>query len=158
MKPSERLARERMSVPLLIVLTIVTLGFYTPIWFWQRSGFFKKAGRVSFPLGLVFVLVAVNVVGLFVMVGSWLNGSSNEVELVSNLISLVSGICSLVLAFRGRDAIVAYCSRIDRPRRMSGLGTFFFNIYYLQYHINRAAEDAQQRFGSGHGVDPSVFD
>ncbi len=158
MKPSERLARERMSVPLLVVLTIITLGFYSPIWFWQRSGFFTKAGRVKFPLGLVYVLAAVEALGLFVTVGTLLGGASAEAELGSNLITIISGICSLILAFRGRDAIVAYCSRIGRPRRMSGAGTFFFNIYYLQYHINRAAEDAERKFGSEHGVDPSVFD
>jgi hypothetical protein len=124
---------ERRSVPLLVVLTILTLGFYPAVWFLRRRDFLdardarKKLGPLAAaPLVVMVILYAQAFVAL-----------PAEAE---NLVNVVCAVVSLVAAYRVAAILRSDFARTGRFLKVSGAGTFFFNALYFQYKINQAAD------------------
>ncbi len=63
---------------------------------------------------------------------------------LSALLNLAYMILLLVLGFRVKGILEA-----NYPDTISGLGVFFFNLYYLQYKINRLGHKEPQTHGLG---------
>jgi len=130
---------EKKSVLLLIVLIIVTLGIYVPIWFGKLKktldGFKTKqkanGNLINFLLVLSILEVVIIIPSVF----------SPSLDLVSSILNLTSSIIVLVLAFQFKNILNEYFNKIQNKNvSFSGIATFFFTIFYLQYKINRALE------------------
>jgi hypothetical protein len=53
---------------------------------------------------------------------------------------LAGAICGIVAAFKIRDAMEEYYNSVENMGlALSGVMVFFFNVIYIQYHINRIA-------------------
>lgn len=142
MKPSRRLASQRLSTLLLVLLTTITCGLWVPIWYWQRRSFFDAITRDKKLGSMPYVLLGVNVVSLVVLVVEGIRPSRTGADAGGpNLFGIASGLLGLMLAFRGKAILEQYFSRIGKPRRLSTAATFFFQLYYLQYKINEAADE-----------------
>ena len=142
---------KRRSVVLMIVLSIVTFGLYYPIWFLRRRA---ALNRLDSPRKLrlwPFVVVIAWFVFQFIMgiaAGSappeQTSGAGAAVLL--NVVQLAVGILMVIQSFFTKDILedhlVGPGDRVPNPLfvetvKLSGVMTFLFQIFYLQYVINR---------------------
>lgn len=134
----------------MIVLSIVTFGVYYPIWFFRRRG---ALNRLSSPRKLrlwpLVTFCAVMIVD-FVVVFASAPGSPKQIigagaSAALGLVRLAVAILMVVQCFIIKDILEDHLAGPDDPShlmfegrvKLSGLMTFFFTIFYLQYVINR---------------------
>jgi len=133
--PSE-FAGETRSVALCVVLTVVTLGVYPPVWLLRRQPFLDRLATNERLGSLPRVVLALEAAQLLLIIGG------AKVAPLRSFISLVAAVALLVACFRVRAMLQSDFRRTGSAIRLSGAATFFFGIHYLQYKINRAAERA----------------
>ena len=150
---------KRRSVVLMIVLSIVTFGLYYPIWFLRRRA---ALNRLDSPRKLrlwPFVIVIAWFVFQFI-VGIAAGSAPPEqtsgagAALLLNVVQLAVGILMVVQSFFTKDILedhlVGPGDRVPNPLfvdtvKLSGVMTFLFQIFYLQYVINRYIAGSQPR-------------
>ena len=148
---------KRRSVVLMIVLSIVTFGLYYPIWFLRRR---DALNRLDSPRKLrlwPFVIVIAWFVFQFI-VGIAAGSAPLEqtigagAALLINVVQLAVGILMVVQNFFTKDILedhlVGPGDRVPNPLfvdtvKLSGVMTFFFQIFYLQYVVNRHIAGSQ---------------
>jgi hypothetical protein len=118
-----------------------TCGLYMPFWYMKRRSFLEsidgsaRIGQLQeWYIGLWAVSMICTVVGSV--------GKSKGFEMLGSLANLAAAIVVLTMAFRTKALLERYLSRMNLPERLSGLATFFLQIYYLQYRINRLPESS----------------
>jgi predicted Zn finger-like uncharacterized protein len=132
---------KKTSVILMLFLTAITLGIYYPIWCLKRKKEInnlqskEKLGSGVF----VFAIVAYSLTLLSGLISGFLEGLTggrsafqNFLDLAFNILNLVVGISLLVRCFKIRRILQEHFNK-----SLSAVATFFFQIYYLQYKINR---------------------
>jgi len=146
---------KRRSVILMFVFTLLTAGLYYPIWFLRRRAALnqlaspKKLQLWPFVVMLLWFLFAFGfgfVAGVNRALTGSVGGLSPETQLVFSIVRLAVGILMLVQCFRTKDILEDHFAgpgdQVASPLfadvvRLSGVMTFFFQIFYLQYAINR---------------------
>jgi hypothetical protein len=141
----------KRSVVVMIVLTIVTLGFYYPIWFLRRRRPLNELDSpVKLPLWPFLLLLADFAIEFAVAFAA---APRTPAELIGTgpamallLARLAVGILTLIQCFRIKDILEDRLAADDGPlagtmlasqAQLSGLMTFLFTIFYLQHIINR---------------------
>lgn len=150
---------KRRSIILMLVLSIVTFGVYYPIWFLRRRA---ALNRLDSPRKLrmwPFVIVIAWFVFqsiLGIAAGSAPRGQAmgEGVALFLNLVQLAVGILMVVQSFFTKDILedhligpgdhVPSLLSVDTVK-LSGAMTFLFQIFYLQYVINRYIVGSKSR-------------
>jgi len=136
------------SLIVMIVLFVVTLGFYHPVWFLRRRAALNhlespvKLAWWPFVVYLVFLVfvIAVNVATVDVP-----PEERPDLDVTMALGRLAVGLLVVMQAFRVKriledhlagpgDTVVREVGQ--EPVMLSGLLTFFLSIFYLQYVIN----------------------
>ena len=152
---------KRRSVILMIVFSLVSFGFYYPIWFMRRRAAFnqldspRKLPLWPFVVALAWFIFAFGF-GFVMGVVRALEGSagvlSQEERLFFSIVRLAVGVLMLFQCFRTKDILEDHFAgpgdQVASPMfadayRLSGVMTFFFQIFYLQYAINRYLADSQ---------------
>jgi hypothetical protein len=136
------------SLVVMIVLMIVTLGFYHPVWFLRRR---NALNHLDSPVTLAawpFLVYLAYLVFVFVIALATVDVPSAQLSglnLVMSIIRLAVGILVIVQAFRVKrileDHLAGPGDTVTReigqqPVLLSGILTFFLSIFYLQYVIN----------------------
>ena len=139
----------RRSVLAMVVLTIITFGlYYLAWWFRRRRGLNRLNSDAKLPLWPLLLMLALYVVqfflGLTEDVGADDQAVRERVAMFSLIFQLVVAIVMLVMTFRVKDMIEDHATpdldsgpMFVEQVKLSGLMTFFFSIYYLQWAINR---------------------
>ena len=146
---------KRRSLILMILFSLVTFGLYYPVWFLRRRNALnrldspRKLPQWPFVVAIGWFVFQV-LVGVAVGVARGLSGSGvglpREANLVFSIIRLAVGVLMLVQAFATKDILEDHFAgpedQIERPFltgtvQLSGVMTFIFQIFYLQYAINR---------------------
>jgi hypothetical protein len=148
------------SVALTIVLTVLTLGFYVPVWYLNRVAALnrldtrERLDKWAVILALA-LLVASVVLALVVPLGHIQFPAALN---IARLLSLAGSITLLVQAFKVRRMIEERINARARagglfaqPEALNGVAVFFFHIWYLQYKIN-------ELFGLIYENPPSLVD
>jgi len=120
---------KKTNVLLMIFLTIITAGIYQAIWFLRRRGAINSLqSKEKLNTGVfVFVIVLYSVSLLIDFAGG-----------KSTLLCGIAAICLLVQCFKVRRIFENHFNvYFKRGISFSGIATFFFMIFYLQYKINR---------------------
>ena len=141
-----RTALRQRSVIVMILLTIVTLGVYYPMWFLRRRAAFNQLDSPRklhvWPFAVALAFAAVRFV---VAITSGPRAPEASVDFLLSVAQLAVAILIVVQCFFIKtileDHLVAPGSdRIghfsDNSAELSGLMTVFFSIYYLQHVIN----------------------
>ncbi|MFW5740294.1 MAG: hypothetical protein ACOC1F_08005 [Myxococcota bacterium] len=127
----------------LMLLNIVSCGIYAAYWYLMRQPLVdslhsqSKVGR-GMP---TFVIAgsAINIAGvafaILLFEADPVVGPS--LEIVARLAGFAAGIVNLILAFKVRAALLDHTRRYEPGYSVSAVATFFFNVLYLQYKINR---------------------
>ena len=129
----------------VLLLAIVTFGLFGLIWLFIQSSFIKRidprsSARALFIVVVVLELVYVGI--LFIAVAGGGRGEDLEfASMVGLFVMPVNGILALVAFFQMRRSMLNYYNMAEPiGLRLSGVMTFFFNIYYLQHQFTRIAE------------------
>lgn len=145
----------RRSVILMIVLTVVTVGLYYPIWFLRRRTALNRLNSSTKLRRWPFVtFTTVFVVVLVVEVVSDPARPEDVIGMVPAVLlyltRLATGLLIIWQCFVIKDILedhlieptddVLSSLTVERVE-LSALKTFFFQIYYLQYAINRYVAD-----------------
>ena len=133
---------KKISIWLMLVLSLITLGIYVPIWFLRRRDALNKlsSSEKLGSSGAIFVLVIFCISVLFFPVQLLSTDQSiiSALDAVDRLINLVGGIILLVLAFTVRRILDDhYNEHIGMDLPFSKVWTFLFTFLYLQYKMNR---------------------
>jgi len=142
---------KRRRVLVMIVFTIVTFGLYYPIWFFRRrdalNGLNSPRKLQLWPLAVFCTVTVLDVV--VVLASSPAPPAQTIGAAAATLLRfarLAAGILMMVQCFftkdiledhlAGPEDVLSHSLFVERVK-LSGLMTFFFQIYYLQYVINR---------------------
>lgn len=154
---------KKTPVILTIIFTILTAGIYYPCWFLSRRNAINSL-QTTEKLGhgvFVSVIVMQSVSLLMALVSGGFEGASEGlgasdlmltakvIDLFSSLIDIVAGITILVQCFKLRRILREHFNHhLGHSIQWSGVLLFFFQIYYLQYKVNRLAYNAVSAGGS----------
>jgi hypothetical protein len=129
---------------LVLLLSLFTFGLFGLVWIFVEASFVKRLDprNVSRALLIVAFLLEFAYVGLMVFAG--IAGGGNDVQVVAamgSLIGLIITVLVIVAFFKMRSSLVQYYNTVEPiSLKLSGVMTFFFNIYYFQHHFSRIAE------------------
>ena len=128
----------RMSVALLLVLSVVTLGIYIPLWYMSRLEPLNRIQNVdklrSTPFVVVLVLYAISALLTIVSIVLDLGVAEMQgLDAFERMVNIVGGITLLVQSFKIKRMLERYTGQ-----PYSGPGTFFFQYLYLQHKMNSA--------------------
>ncbi len=138
---------DKKSVWLVILLSIVTLGTYIPYWLYQRLDAFNQLkSREKLDKTIVTAVLAMYCFTTVLYICTSIyelfypgNLVFEKIDQVGRVIDFVSSITMLYLTFIVRKII-----EDNFKTKLSGVATFFFSIYYLQFRINKELSKSEQ--------------
>lgn len=142
---------KKTSVIFIIFCNIITLGFYTPYWFFTRRAQINRLRPrninmlcSSDELGkdiFIFLTAAyfLSTAAYFLSTVSTIFYDTNEVMEALWFVSLCAVHLTLFMqCFKIRDIFISHFARNpEESKRFSALATLLFGILYLQYKINK---------------------
>jgi hypothetical protein len=129
---------------LVLLFGMFTFGIFGVVWIFVESSFVKKIDprNISRALFIVAFLLEFAYVGM--MVFAAMAGRPNDAAVIAamgSLIGLLIAVCAIIAFFKMRSSLVQYYNTVEPiGLKLSGVMTFFFNIYYFQHHFSRIAE------------------
>jgi hypothetical protein len=136
----------------VLLLGSFTLGIFSIVWAFVIAGFVKKISPRCNGRGLLFAILALDLGYLFLFVlaivvnrtGHWDRQAFPDpqtiVTALGALVTILVSIMAISAFFRMRRGMLDYYNSTEPIQlRLSGAMTFFFSIYYLQYHLRRIA-------------------
>src|SRR5262245_53689085 len=135
----------KRGIVVMILLTLITLGFYLGVWFLRRR---KALNQLDSPRKLslwpFITLIGIQALNLIWSVGT-ASRKPDLIDAVLGLSRLAIGVVILIQCFFVKDILEDHLAGPDdvvptgfgQTRvQLSSLLTFFFTIFYLQYVIN----------------------
>jgi|SRR5579864_5206789 len=132
---------------------VLVIGFFcnifTYVWLFIEAGFVRKIRPQSGFLGFLIAGIACLYGGIFVLyigIFAAAAGGSNESAMaipgvLFGVVELAALVFYFIAVFKMRDAIQEYYNTVEPINlRLSGAMTFFFAVYYFQYHFSRIAQ------------------
>jgi hypothetical protein len=125
---------------LVLVLGWVTCGIFLVVWLFIEASFIKKIRPASNVTMLLVVALVLPLLGYGAIVVSLMEQWPIGMTLGS-LIVLAATVIAFVAIFKARSLLLEYYNTVEPINlRLSGVMTFFFGIFYFQYHFTRIAE------------------
>jgi len=149
---------QKRNIFLLVILSYITLGIYSTIWYLKRVPEFvnlmteKKMSR-TLPLTLlIFDVIFIALLIIFPLTitieigdfGQNITTTQTILLLALGIIFLLRLFFSLLLAFYSRTIINQALEKKGHPEKISGFFTFIFTLFYLQYEINKINLDQEE--------------
>lgn len=147
---------KRRGVIMMIVFMIVTFGLYYPIWwFRRRPGLNRLNSDRKLALWPLLLFAALFVIQMGLGFAAGLNEGEEVIgedgQMLVALFQLGVGLLMLFQTFKVKGMIEDHATPEGESTqmfaehvRLSGLMTFFFTLFYLQWAINRYVIDAPQ--------------
>jgi hypothetical protein len=129
----------------LVFLISFFCGFFQIVWLFIEAGFVKKLDREGKSLAFLIGGMVTSIVA-FIVFFTGVSASVNRQEPPTSslvaflLIALAGAVLHLIGIFQMRSSIENYYNTIEPINlRLNGVMTFFFAVYYFQYHFTRIA-------------------
>ena len=159
----EQQVPKKFSVFLLFLLCVITSSIYSFVWYIinvaklnnlnTKTKLNKKIALITL---VIFVIIIILMVPLFYIAKTSLYGSSGPATSISEvpiqfaivfityiILLIIVSILTLFLAFRTRKILNEALINKGEKVRVSGFFTLIFNLFYLQYEINRIIDDKE---------------
>ena len=129
---------KKVNVLFIIFLTIITLGIYCPIWFLtRRKSINNLQSNKKLGIGIFVFIILLQILSFILAIFSGSMEGINAIDALTGFDGII-GIILIVQGFKVRRIFINHFnSQLQREISFSGVATFFFHIYYLQYKINR---------------------
>jgi len=128
----------------LVFLINFFCSIFSIVWLFVEAAFVKKIDRESKCIAMLIGGFGCWIVGFLILVttGSF-NGQRDDVPagiIPFALLALAGVVLHYIGIFQMRNSIENYYNTVEPINlRLSGVMTFFFTIYYFQYHFTRIA-------------------
>jgi hypothetical protein len=134
---------------ILLLLGILTCGIFGWVWAFVQAAWVKKVQPESKALLYYGISIGLLVLAFAAAFSAGATGRPSEVNSpIFLLLRLGGGIMWLVSAFNMRSSIEEHFNAAEPiGLSLNGVMTFFFSIYYFQYHFTRINEMKQQQMG-----------
>ncbi|MFO0363324.1 MAG: hypothetical protein ACK55F_01370, partial [Acidobacteriota bacterium] len=130
---------------LVLIIGLVTCSIFTLYWIYNQCQFVKKLDPAS--KGLTYYLAGFGLIFCGVILSGILFVFLADTEmqavaaLVAPLFNLVATVLMILGHFNLRTSIERHYNTVENiGLKLSPVMTFFFNIFYFQYHFARIAE------------------
>jgi len=129
---------------LVLLITVLTCGIFHSVWIIVEAAWIRKIKPQSKGLLLVILGIATTY-GIQFVNGFITAMNTNEPNPLAGLLvlagAIVGAILLLVGVFTMRSDLEDYYNSVEPVNlRLSGVMTFFFSVYYFQYHFSRIAK------------------
>lgn len=129
-KTEESKEFKRMNIAWLVVLSIITLGIYVPIWFLKQREAINKLHSEEKLDKDIFIIMFVWLVAIWIV--------PYNISPLGPAIPVISAGILFWQIFKVRRIFVDHFNEhLKKDLWISGLLTFLFHIYYFQYLINK---------------------
>ena len=147
---------KRRSLLLMVVFILITFGLYYLIWWFRRRPGLNRLNSpkklAAWPLVLFTALFVIRMGEGFVSGITQNDQVFGEVGgLLISLFQIAVGIVMIVQSFKVKDMIEDHAAPDAQSGpmfvehvKLSGIMTFFFSIFYLQWAINRYIVEQQR--------------
>lgn len=151
---------KKQNVFILWLISTITLGIYTGVWYLKRSPEFDNLGTIK-KLNKTFPIIALtlNILLLIITIAIPLTIASTEMgafyqnlsplqtTLIIGFFALIffTTLFYLILSFISKSVINQALRQKSSDGKISWLFTLIFGHYYLQYEINRILEDQEEK-------------
>lgn len=126
---------------IVVLLSVLTCGLFGSVWLIVQAIWVKKVQPSS--TSVVTLCVSYALFFAAGALGAFPEESVKTIGLIANLGGLV---LSIFACFSMRSSIEDHFNAAERlGLQLSGIMTFFFNVYYFQYHFTRIAESKRSQ-------------
>lgn len=134
---------KKKSVVLMVILSIVTYGIYIPIWFLKGMAALNNLkSKLKVKKAYFIVVLVLAIISLLLLVPPLMFGVSSSigqmVDKIDSAVNLMFGIAILAVSFDIKRILEDHFGI-----KLSGIATFFFTIFYLQYKINELIDSGK---------------
>jgi hypothetical protein len=133
----------------LVLVISIFCGFFALVWIFVQASFVKKLDPnnksimmfiLSFVVGIGGMIVMMAVGGAAVAMGARGQAALPLMFLLYPIVCLLPAVFGLLGVFGMRRSLLNYYNTVEPiGLRLSGVMTFFFAIFYFQYHFMRIA-------------------
>ncbi len=140
-----RVGLKRVSVGLMILWGVLSLGIYLYAWLQLRIASFNAMGRSKLPSWIGYLLILLQLGSLLIGFLPLFAHVSPEEARSLGLFSWIPFLVGLYVWFTLRRILKEYAERLGGPIPAAQVAnnpvmTFFFGPLYMQYHINKMIE------------------
>jgi GYF domain 2/Domain of unknown function (DUF4234) len=134
-----------------LLLGILTCGLFSIIWMMVQAVWVKKVQPNSKAVTYFGIAIGLWVLALVVAVSGGISAARTgtadpSYQAFQGLLNLGTAILWLVTAFNMRSSIEEHFNSAEPiGLSLNGVMTFFFNVYYFQYHFTRINEMKQRQ-------------
>jgi len=130
---------QKENVIIAILLTVLSFSWYIPAWLWrQREAINNLESKTKVQSNIFLVLLILFFVSVFLV---FVYPEEVFISIVSRIYGFIFAVIILIISFRVRRIFIDhFCKHLGLDVNFSGILTFFFTIFYLQYKINRISE------------------
>jgi GYF domain 2 len=138
---------------LCVLLSFLTCGIFSIVWLMVQAVWVKKVQPASKAVTYFGIVIGLWVLSMTLSVSSAVSAArvghvDSSLAAVRGLISLAYIVVWLVGAFSMRESIEEHFNTAEPiGLSLSGVMTFFFNVWYFQYHFTRINEMKQRQMG-----------
>ena len=136
----------KQSVLLLLLFGVITLGIYLLVWVYRQVKVINRLlpqQAISQPF--LYAFTALYIGYYLTGVAELIYGETPELWAIEKPLDLAGNIIFLVMVFKIRNRLnIIVRAQPGGAFWLSALLTFFFNIFYIQYKINRLQERIPQ--------------
>lgn len=137
-------ALKKTKIILMVVFVYIAFGFYAPIWYLtRRKGFNSLVSKNKLGKAPFVWMIVLGVLSLpFCIIYMAMIFQGQNIDIATYLMLFLQGlpfyIIMLVQTFKLRRILNDHFNKyLQRDINFSGVATFFLNVFYLQYKINR---------------------
>jgi hypothetical protein len=125
---------------LVLLITVLTCGIFNSVWIIVEAAWIRKIKPESKSLLLVVLGIA-SIYGIQLVSGFIAAMNNTEPNPLTGLLALAGAIVLLIGTFAMRSDLEDYYNSVENINlRLSGVMTFFFSVFYFQYHFSRIAK------------------
>jgi hypothetical protein len=126
---------------------VLSCGFFGWVWAFVQAAWVKKVQPES--KALLYYGIAISLL-VFMIIAAFTAGATGRAGEVNGPVFLIlrlgGGIMWLVAAFSMKSSIEGHFNSAEPiGLSLNGVMTFFFSVYYFQYHFTRINEMKQQQ-------------